>query len=112
MTILTQLTDEDARLMALALQELLDLVLHSDDRRLARSVSLRIDPRDQFLFGLVPAEDLFQGEADLAHRCHGTRCRNRELEEVSFPGAGTLGKRAQRRGHRRLISLRLELRQP
>jgi len=28
---------------------------------LTRSVSLHIDPRDQILFGLMPAEDLFQG---------------------------------------------------
>src|SRR5271165_347126 len=107
MTVLTEFADEDARLMTLALHELLDLVLHGDDGRLLRSVSLRIDPQDQFLLGLVPAEDLFQGEADLTHRCPGARGRNRELEEVPFPGAGTLGKSVQRRRDFRFISLRL-----
>src|SRR5262249_52015212 len=95
--VLTELGDQDAGPAPLALQELLNPLPDLGDSSGAVAEAARVDSGHLVDLGLVPAEDLLQGVADLAQGRPGPRRGDGQLQQVPLARTGALGQGRQRR---------------
>ena len=97
--VLAELGDQDARPTPFTLEELLDLLCDLGRRRSAVCrTCAHVDPGAiSWICGLVAAEDLLQGVADLAHRRLDARRLDGQLQQVALAALGALGQGVERR---------------